>query len=171
MKKSAVIIIAFNGFRDEEYLEPKAVLEKAGIKVVTASAQLGIATGKLGAKVKVDTTIDKINVKDYTAVIFVGGPGSYDYFENKTCHSVAQEAYSTGKILASICAATAIPAHAGLVKGRKVTSFSGVADIIKSSGGNYTGAGVEVDGNLITADGPQSAKKFGEEIVKALESN
>lgn len=82
MAKSAVIIIAFEGFRDEEYVEPKKILEKAGIEVTTASSKVGIAKGKLGISVKVDISLKEVNILDYDAIIFVGGPGSYAYFDD-----------------------------------------------------------------------------------------
>ena len=37
MPKRAVMIIAFQGFRDEEYAQPKSVLEKAGIVTTPGS--------------------------------------------------------------------------------------------------------------------------------------
>jgi len=83
--KQVAMVIAFARFRDEEYSIPKDVLTKAGYKVVTVSSQLGEATGKLGLKTKVDLTLDQVKVPDYDTVLFIGGPGSFDYYENTTC--------------------------------------------------------------------------------------
>ncbi|MEM5813391.1 MAG: DJ-1/PfpI family protein [Candidatus Aenigmatarchaeota archaeon] len=41
-------------------------------------------------------------------------------------------------------------------------------DELKKNGARYTGKDVEIDGNIITANGPQAAEKFGKEIEKAL---
>ncbi|MFC1496310.1 hypothetical protein ACFL52_02735 [Candidatus Margulisiibacteriota bacterium] len=49
-----------------------------------------------------------------------------------------------------------------------IIAFSGEAAELESMHATYTGAPVEIDGNLITADGPESAKEFGEVIVKNL---
>jgi len=168
MAKKAVMIIAFQGFRDEEYLEPKAVLEQAGIAVATASTEVGVATGKLGAQVKTDMQIKDVAAAEFDAIIFVGGPGSYSLFENPDALKLAQEAIKLGKVLGGICAAAAILAHAGVLKGIKATSFSGVADILRENGANYSALGLEVDGKIVTADGPSNAKGFGEEIVRLL---
>jgi len=169
MSKKTLIIIAFQGFRDEEYAEPKQVLEQAGVKVTTASSHIGTATGKLGLKTKVDITLDQVKVNDYDAVIFVGGPGSYDYFTNQTVLKIAQDAVLQDKVLGGICAAAGILALAGVLKGKKATSFSGVADILKQNGALYTAhPGYEVDGKIVTADGPGNAKKFGEGIAKLV---
>lgn len=168
MPKRALMIIAFEKFRDEEYAEPKEILEKAGFKVTTASIQTGTATGKYGMEVPVDLALKDVKVSDYDTVIFVGGPGSHGYFDDPTAQAIAREADKSGKILAAICAAPSILANAGLLKGKTATSFPDQGSNLKAKGANFTGKGLEIDGKLITADGPQSAKKFGEAIVDAL---
>jgi protease I len=162
------MIIAFEGFRDEEYAEPKKVLEKAGIEVTTASTKLGIARGKLGMSAKVDILLKDINVPDYDAVIFVGGPGSYAYFNDRVALEIARDAVKEKKVLAGICAASAILAHAEVLKGVKAACFAGVSDILKEKGAKYDPSGLAVDGDIITADGPAHAKQFGEAIAKKL---
>jgi len=175
MKKRALMIIAFDNFRDEEYLEPKKVLVAGNIEVVTASNQLGQAKGKLGLNARVDLTIDEVKVSDYDAIIFVGGPGSYDYFDNPLAQHIAQKAVKQDKILGAICAAVGTLAKAGVLKGLKATSFPGVSQILTENGAHYLATGLEIDalptsktGKIITADGPTNAKKFGEEILKKL---
>ena len=168
--KKAVFIIAKSSFRDEEYLEPKAILEKAGIAVTTASLTPGPCTGKLGARVNADIGISEINTSDYDAIIVVGGPGSYDYFHNKDLHKIVAGMFASGKIVGGICAGAAILAYSGILKNKKATSFSGVSKDLVSCGAVYTGNPVESDGTIITADGPQSAGKFGDLLVKALKN-
>jgi len=167
MNKKAAMIIAFERFRDEEYAEPKAVLEKAGFTVTTASSKLGTATGKLGMKAKVDITLGQVKVEDYDTVLFIGGPGSFDYYDNPTCHKIAQETVKQGKLLGAICAAPGILARAGVLKGKKATMFDDTGEFAKA-GAHFTGKGVEIDGKIITATGPQTAKAWGQAIVKAL---
>ena len=171
MPKKAVMVIAPQLFRDEEYLEPKKVLADAGIDVKTASSKLCLASGKLGATAQVDQLIKDINVHDYDAVLFVGGPGSHDFFDYPDAHRIAREAAAEGKILGGICSAAGILAKAGVLKGKKSTIFPGEAELLKAEGGIYTGRGVESDGKIFTADGPKSAKAWGQAILKALEKN
>ncbi len=168
MGKKVLMIIAKEGFRDEEYKEPKDIFEKAGLAVTTASSTLGIARGKLGMKAKVDTTLSDVQVSDYDAIVFVGGPGSYVYFDDTIAQGIAKDTLKAGKILGAICAAPSILANAGVLKGIKATCFSGEGENLKAKGAVYTGKGLEIDGRIITADGPAHAKEFGETIVKAL---
>ncbi|MBI5699457.1 DJ-1/PfpI family protein [Candidatus Saganbacteria bacterium] len=164
------MIIAFEGFRDEEYAEPKDVLEKAGVEVITASTKTGTATGKLGLKTKVDVALDQVQVVDYDAVLFIGGPGSYQFHHDPKAHKIVKETAAAGKVLGGICAGVNTLAQAGALKGKTVTSFAGVAEDVEKTGANYTGKGVEVDGKIVTADGPAHAKIFGEAICRLLSS-
>jgi putative intracellular protease/amidase len=55
-----------------------------------------------------------------------------------------------------------------LLEGKKATCYSSQEENLKSKGAICTGEGVEVDGNIITANGPKSAREFGKKIVEAL---
>lgn len=162
------MVIAKDGFRDEEYFQPKEVLTKAGILVDTYSSSTGTAVGMLGAKVKVDKKIDEIKIEDYDAVVFVGGIGSSEYWDNSTAHKIVQEAIKQNKIIAAICIAPITLAKAGILKDKKATVFSSEVEQLKKFGANYTAKDVEVDGKIITASGPHVAKQFGEKIKELL---
>lgn len=166
--KKVVMIIAQKNFRDEELLTPKQILESEGAEVTVASSSLGTIVGMLGAKVKADILVSEINVADYDAVIFVGGTGASEYWDNATAHKIAQEAVEQGKVLGAICIAPVTLAKAGVLQGKKATVWQSEKGKLTSAGCNYTGASVEVDGNIITADGPSSAEEFGKAIAKAL---
>ena len=168
MPKSALMVIAFEKFRDEEYAEPKKVLEDAGFKITTASLKTGTAKGKYGMEAPVDMALTDVRASDFDTVVFVGGPGSHGYFDDPTAQAIAREAHDEGKIVAAICAAPSILANAGLLKGRTATSFPDQGPNLTAKGANFTGRGLEIDGNIITADGPAHAKEFGEAIAKSV---
>ncbi|MBI4335250.1 MAG: DJ-1/PfpI family protein [Candidatus Omnitrophica bacterium] len=167
--KKIAMIIAHERFRDEELSVPLEILRKYGAEVKVASSSLDTATGKLGMKVKPDVLHTDINAAEYDAVIFVGGPGSPQYWSDPAAHKIARDTFGKGKVLAAICAAPPTLANAGLLKGKRVTSFPSEREQLISAGANYTGKGVEVDGRIVTGDGPRSAARFAEEIAKLLE--
>lgn len=166
--EKALMIIAHKDFRDEEFLEPKAVLEKNGLKVTVASSSIEQARGVLGAKYKPDLTLNDVNVEDYNIIVFVGGPGSREYWADKKAHEIAKKAVSMGKILGAICIAPVTLANAGLLNGKKATVFPSEANSLTSKGANYTGKTVEKDGLIITANGPNAATKFANALIEAL---
>lgn len=166
--KKIVMIIAPKNFRDEELLQPKEILEKAGAKITIASKGVKSATGMFGTKVNVDIDISEVKLAEYDAIIFVGGTGSSIYFNDSTAHSIAKEAIAKGKVLGAICIAPSTLANAGVLKGKRATAWPSEADNLRAKGAEYTGEAVTVDGRIITAKGPEAARKFGEAIAKAL---
>jgi protease I len=167
MKKIAMFI-AFQGFRDEEYIEPKKVLEAAGHKVVTVSTAKGVAKGKFRITAQVGKTVDEIDPADYDALTLVGGPGALEQLDTPKVHALFIKAAALGKLIGAICISPVILAHAGVLKGKTVTCWpDGSADIEKG-GGKYTGADLEIDGKLITANGPVPSRKYGQALTEAL---
>jgi protease I len=166
--KKAVLVISHQGFRDEELLDTKKALEKNGIEVKIASTELSEAEGKLGARVVPDILFQDIQVKDFDALVFVGGPGAVQYWDDPLARKLLKEAAIAGKVSAGICSAAATLAKAGILRGKRATVFPGDAQELIVNGADYTANHVERDGQIITADGPASAGKFGEEIARAL---
>jgi protease I len=173
--KTVVLVIAFNGFQDREYELTRKVLEMAGAKVFVASSALGQAEGKSGLRVNTDLTLDEIKIDEIEALVFIGGPGATEYFDNKIAHSLAKEAVEKNKVLAAICIAPEILAKAGLLNGKKATVWSSFVDrspveVLKRGGAIYLDQEVVVDGKIVTANGPAAAEKFGQAIVELLKS-
>jgi protease I len=169
MAKKALFILPANPFRDPEYFEPKKILEDGGIQVITTSTA-PIAHGAEGATVKADILFKDVRSRDYDAIVFIGGKGSYQYHNDEKAHKLARYAAKPGKLLGSICASVGTLANAGILKEKKATSDPGVADMLKAAGAIYTGDGVTIDGNIITADGRLHSQEFGEALVVAINS-
>ena len=165
--KKVVMIIAPKNFRDEELLEPKRLFEQQGAVVTVASSRLGEAQGMLGARVTPHVLLDSVRVEAYDAVIFVGGSGAKEYWEDPKAHAVARAALDTGKLVCAICIAPVTLANAGILKGRRATGW-GSGTPLEAKGATYTGAAVEVDDSIITANGPGAAEKFAQAIMEAL---
>ena len=166
--KKAVLIIASENFRDEEFFETKSALEKAAVKTTIASTKTGTIKGMLGGKAVAEMLVKNIDLNDYDAVIFVGGSGAREYFDNKIALDIARQAKDKKKILAAICIAPTVLANAGVLKGVKVTSFMSERAKLTESGAKFTGSAVEQDGLIITGSGPEAAAKFGKTVAEAL---
>ncbi|MBS3168350.1 DJ-1/PfpI family protein [Candidatus Woesearchaeota archaeon] len=167
--KKALFIVASRGFRDEELIEPKSILESYGAKCIIANETGRESVGMLGKVVDASMTLDKVDVNDYDAIIFVGGSGSTVYFTNEKAISIVKQAKIKGKVVAAICLATGLLAKAGIVKDKTVTGWSPEAEeLLVDAGGKYTGESVEVSGRMVTGYGPKSAKEFGEKIARLL---
>jgi protease I len=167
--KRVVFITAPQVFRDEEYFKPKEILEKAGVEVITASIKIGELTGGFGYRAVSTILISDIKSSDFDAIVYVGGGGSSVFFENKSALLLANEFFNQNKPLAAICIAGVILANSGVLKGRKATAYIDGKEALIRGDANYTGNSLEIDGNIITADGPAIAEEFGKAIVKVLQ--
>lgn len=168
MAKKAVLIIASRSFRDEELFETQKELEKANIDTVIASTKTGVIRGMLRGKAEAAMLINDIVVDDYDAIIFIGGSGAREYFDNSVALNIARQAARKKKVLAAISIAPSVLANAGVLDGLRATCFSTEKFKLKKGGAKYTGADVEQDGLIITGKGPRAANEFGKTIANAL---
>ena len=163
-----LMVIAPKEFQGQEYSESKKVFIEHGFKVVTASERAGECIEKYGARVWAEVPIHSLSAHDFDAIVLIGGPGATEYFHEVDLLHLIQDAEKAGKILAAICIAPVILANAGVLKGKRVTAFSTVRENLIQAGASFTGDEVEIDGNIVTADGPEASERFAEEIVKLI---
>lgn len=172
--KSIVMLIAFKDFRDEEYFIPKQIFLAAGVKtVLTASTRVGTAIGADGGEVPVNLLIKDINVADFDAVVFIGGPGALKELDNENSYRVVRDTISQGKLLSAICISPAILAKAGALRGKKATVWTSSMDksavkILEDNGAIFEDKSVVADGLIITGNGPSAAEEFAMKIIELL---
>lgn len=165
--KKVIMIIAPEKFRDEEYFDTRDALELKGVDVDVASTSNPAVSGIDNREVRVDRMLEDIS-DEYDGIVFVGGGGAKIYFENQTALALVSKYYEDGKIVAAICIAPLILGYAGVMKDKKATCWEGSAKDLEDFGVDYSGKEVEVDGKVITANGPKASGKFGEVIAENL---
>jgi protease I len=169
--KKILMVIAPEQFRDEELNQPMEIFKKKGAIVTIASTSLGEAKGMFGSKVKVDKLISSVNYNDYDAIVVVGGMGSPDYLWNDSnLKNLIINANKSCKIIGAICLSGVVLARAGILKGIEATVYRTTESLKEYSqyGAKYNPKNVIKSGNIITADGPASARDFGNAIANAL---
>ena len=165
-----LMLVAPNGFRDEEYTIPRRILEDNGAYITVASTCKGELKGMLGLKIQADTVIYQVNPLDFDAIVLVGGVGSTIYWEDDSVHSMIKKANDSLKVVAAICLAPATLANAGVLTNKKATVFptSTSLQIFEANNVRYVRDGVVITDRIVTASGPQFAEKFGESIWQLL---
>ena len=144
----------------------------AGAFVLTASTTKKPIHGSQGGETEPDIHIEDIKVDSLNALVIVGGAGARKYLWNhEALLRKVKEADDKGKVIGAICISGAIPALAGIMKNRRGTVYPDpeAIDILKKSGEAYVDEGVVVDGNVVTAKGPEYAREFAEAILALLQ--
>ncbi|MGV8151338.1 MAG: DJ-1/PfpI family protein [Candidatus Woesearchaeota archaeon] len=173
---NVLMIVAQENFRDEEYEIPHDYFKNNGFQIDTASIKSGLCIGKFGLRIIANKSLEDINTSDYDAIVYIGGPGTPVLRANTHSIRIAKDAFDKNKLLAAICWAPTILAKAGILKNRKATVWQGndsefkmlTSEYLEKMGAYYTGENVTKDVNIITADGPESAREFSEMIVSLL---
>jgi 4-methyl-5(b-hydroxyethyl)-thiazole monophosphate biosynthesis len=93
-------------------------------------------------------------------------PGTLNLGANDYVQKVIAEFAASGKLVSAICAAPSVLGEAGLLQGKKATSYPGFEE--KLLGAEVSFDPVVVDGNIITSRGMGTAIPFALEIVSYL---
>lgn len=156
------------GFEEIEAVAPLDITHRAGmdVKSVSITGNLNVR-GANGIELKADCLIEDVDLDDALWFILPGGlPGASNLAECKLLADKLRERIANGQKVAAICASPAVVlASAGLLKGRKATCYPGFEDMLVDGGADHIEKSVVVDNNIITANGPGSALKFGYAIV------
>ena len=168
MQKVAVIIA--NGTEEIEVLTPVDILRRAGVDCDLVSVSGEHPTCSHAVTIKADKTVDQVDFNNYSAIVIPGGmPGAINIANNEKVVDGIRYLLDSGKIVASICASPAVVLGAhGFVKNKKVTCYPANDFIAVLKDSVYTAKDVEVDGNIITANGPKSAMEFSIAVCKVL---
>lgn len=162
-----VMVIAENAFRDEEFEVPFKYFEGRAL-VTVASTKLGTITGMLGHKAESQILLKDIDIDKLDALVFVGGAGARQYWRDPVAHRLVREAVAKGKVLGAICISPVTLAYAGVLRGKRATVWVSERSRLIEKGAKYTGKDVTIDGLIVTANGPPSAQKFAEAILKLV---
>ncbi|HUT38724.1 MAG TPA: DJ-1/PfpI family protein [Methanoregula sp.] len=166
-----LIAVAPENFRDEELAVPVTEFRRAGITFDIASTRHGPCTGMLGAKTTATFSFGEVNPQHYGCLVIIGGVGSQTYLWNddQLIH-LAKYFHDSQKIVAAICLAPVVLAHAGVLKGKKATVFYSPASVreMKDGGAVLVDKPVVVDGRIITANGPAAALEFAGAILRII---
>ena len=165
-----IAILAENMYQEMELWVPYFRVKEEGAEVKVAGA--GGATSyasKHGYPVAVDVQADQVRAVEFDAVIVPGGYAPDMMRRHPAMVALVREAAQQGKVVAAICHAGWMLVSAGILKGRKATSFFSIKDDLVAAGANWVDAEVVVDGNLITSRRPDDLPAFCRELVKALE--
>ena len=159
--KRVLMVVAPEGYKEEELSVPSSIFKDSGAEVVVASTRTGIARGMSGGEVAVNLSVGDVNISDYDAIVIVGGVGSMKYlWDDSDLRDMVRAACDNHKTVAAICLSPVVLARAGILGDKECTAFVTAKEELIKNGGMYRDAGVVVSGNIVTAKGPEYAREF-----------
>lgn len=162
-------VIMENGFEETEAVVLIDLLRRAEYSLETVSLTGSEkVTGSHDITIIADNLLEKSDFSKADMLLLPGGPAVNRLVENEKLLELVREFDSKGKYIAAICAAPLILEKAGVIKGKRVTSYPSVRDKLTSA--QYSEDKVVVDGKIITSRGVGTAIDMGLKIVELITS-
>ncbi len=170
-----VAILAADGFEQVELTQPARAFEKDGAEVRIVSLRPGSIRGlnliARGKKVKVDHTLLEVSGFEFDALYIPGGFANPDFLrQSQLALDFVRDFDRTGKPIAVMCHAPWVLISAGLVSGRRLASWPGIADDVRNAGAIWQDAPAVWDANWISSRGPNDLPEFVPKIVQHFAS-
>ena len=160
-----IAILVTDGFEQVELTAPLQALEESGVMIRMLSDKKGQVQGyhhdQRGDLFDVDMTFDKAKADELDAVLLPGGAVNSNRIRNNAdAQLIVRQMDKLGKPIAVICHGSWLLLSAGLVKGRKLTSWPSLQQDIEGAGGHWVDADVMVDGNWVSSRKPDDIPAF-----------
>lgn len=170
-----VAILAVDGFEQVELANPRQAIRDAGGRAVIVSAAKGAIQGmnhdEKGDTFDVDLTFAEAEaeLEKFHAVVLPGGVVNADEIRmHPKAQAIVKGFAAADKPIAVICHGAWLLISAGLVKGRKITSFPSLKDDLVNAGAQWRDAEVVEDGRLISSRTPDDLPAFNKALLKQL---
>ncbi|MBP9853361.1 MAG: type 1 glutamine amidotransferase [Candidatus Omnitrophica bacterium] len=168
MPKSIALLVE-DQYQVLEVWYPWLRLRENGIDVqFIGSGTKNVYGSKEGYPVKADKSIADVRADQFDGVIVPGGFAPDFMRRVPRMAQFVREIYDQNKIVAAICHGGWMLVSAGILKGKKATSFFAIKDDLIAAGAEWSDQEVVVDRNLITARKPEDLTAFTVEIIKQL---
>jgi protease I len=170
LKDLRVAILVTDDFEQSELTEPKKALEEAGATALIVSPQAGEVQGmnhdEKADRFRVDQVLAEADPEQFDAAVLPGGALNADALrvvpEAKNFITAIDRA---GKPIAVICHGSWLLASAGLVSGRRMTSYHTIQDDLRHAGAEWQDVEVLRDRNWVSSRRPADLPAFNREML------
>ena len=163
-----VLVPLADGCEELEAVTIIDLLRRGGVEVVAAGLADAPVKASRGVVLLADLPLDAVLADDFDMIVLPGGAGGAERLSaDPRVQRLLKRLAESGKYTAAICAAPKALATAGLLAGRRATSFPGWLDGI--GGVTHSEEAVVTDGRVVTSRGPGTAMDFALHLLELLE--
>ncbi|HJT81379.1 MAG TPA: type 1 glutamine amidotransferase domain-containing protein [Chthoniobacterales bacterium] len=166
-----VAILVADGFEQVEMTKPRAALQDAGAQTQIISVKAGQIQGMhhadKGDKFDVDLTLDEARPDDFDALMIPGGLMNPDTLRSTPAAlDFTRHFFEEGKPVAAICHGPWVLIDAGVVRGRRLTSWPAIKTDVRNAGAIWVDEEVVVDNGLVTSRKPDDIPAFNDKMIE-----
>lgn len=171
--KKTVAVLAADGFEQVELTGPRQALDSSGATTVLVSLESGSIRGFNHAEpadsFSVDKAIGDVSCEDFDALLIPGGIINPDSLRGSTdVLAFARDFFTAGKPVFAICHGPQVLISAGVVEGRRMTSYHTIKVDLENAGAIWKDESVVCDQGLVTSRNPDDIPAFNDKIVEEL---
>jgi protease I len=169
-----IAILAADGVEKVELEEPRKALEGEGAVVELVSLKSGEIQARNhdlepAGTVPVDRTVSDASVGEFDGLVLPGGTVNPDKLRlDSSAVAFVEEFVTSGKPVGAICHGPWTLVEAGVVAGRRMTSYPSIRTDLRNAGAQVVDEEVVVDGNLITSRSPSDLPAFCSAVIEQL---
>jgi protease I len=169
--KTIAFLVAGEGVEQVELTEPWAAVEERG----GTPKLLSVESGKVQAfhhldkadTFAVDAVVADADPSSYDGLVLPGGVANPDALRmNEDAVTFIREFVESDRPVAAICHAPWTLVEAGVVSGRRMTSWPSLQTDLRNAGAEWVDEEVVVDRNLVTSRKPDDLPAFNDAMVE-----
>lgn len=168
-----IAILATDGFEESELKSPKETIEQQGWTADVVSLKSGSIKswkdGNWGDTVEVDRVVSEVSADEYDALVLPGGVINPDHLRvEEDVLNFVKGFFEARKPVAAICHGPWTLIDAGVVSGRKMTSYKSIRKDLENAGAQWSDEEVVVDMGLVTSRSPKDLPAFNKKMVEEI---
>ena len=169
--KRIAFLVANEGIEQVELTEPRKAVEEAGAETDLIAPEAGKAQAfnhlDKADQFDVDRTVSEANPDDYDGLVLPGGVANPDDLRtHPDAVEFARAFFEAGKPVGAICHAPWTLIEAGVVEGRRMTSWPSLKTDLRNAGADRVDEEVVVDSGLVTSRWPDDIPAFNAKIIE-----
>jgi putative intracellular protease/amidase len=167
-RKSILLILPQNDFNEKEFLAVKEKTKLANLNLFISSSKKEVCTGEKKLKIFPDVDLYNIRPSNFSALVLIGGKGSYELAEIDEILKIVKSFYDQKKLIAAICGAPYILAKAGILANKTISYHPSLHKKMENFFVFPANKKISICENILSAEDETASDDFASKIVEML---